>query len=73
MSAETTTQAEYERAVGLLVTTGRGFTTFIQRRLGIAYGRAVVLMERAEAEGVVAAPNQVGKREVLLRTNPISE
>lgn len=59
--------ADYERAVGILVLSGRGSTSFIQRKLGIGYNAAARLIERAEAEGILAPPNHVGKREVLVR------
>ena len=59
---------KYCLAVGLMVTTGRGSTSFIQRKLGIGYNDAARLVERMEADGVLAKPNHVGKREVLIRT-----
>ena len=58
---------KYEQAVGLLVLTGKGSTSFLQRKLGLSYNEAARLMERAEADGIVAAPNYVGKREVISR------
>ena len=60
--------AKYCAAVGLMVTTGRGSTAFIQRALGIGYNEAARLVERMEVDGVLAKPNHVGKREVLLRS-----
>jgi DNA segregation ATPase FtsK/SpoIIIE, S-DNA-T family len=58
---------KYEQAVGLLVLTGRGSTSFIQRKMGLGYNAACRLIERAEAEGILAKPNRVGEREVLAR------
>ena len=40
-------------------------TPYIQRRLSVGYNKAASLVERMEREGVVAAPNHSGKREVL--------
>ena len=40
-------------------------TSYIQRRLGIGYNRAASLVERMEKEGLVGAPNHVGKREIM--------
>lgn len=61
---------KYCTAVGLMVTTGRGSTSFIQRSLGIAYNEACRLVEQMEADGVLAKPDHVGKREVLLKVTP---
>lgn len=60
-------EAQYERAVGILVLTGRGSTSLIQRKLGICYNDAARLVERAEIEGILSAPDHVGKREVMAR------
>lgn len=57
---------KYEQAVGVLVLSQRASTSFLQRRLGIAYQAAARYMERAEQEGIVSRPNSVGKREVLI-------
>ena len=57
----------YFMALGLMVVTGRGSTSYIQRTVHVTYAEAVVIMSRLEAEGVVAKPNHVGKREVLIR------
>jgi DNA segregation ATPase FtsK/SpoIIIE-like protein len=57
----------YLMCVGVLVTTGRASTSFIQRQLAIGYNDASKLVERAVVEGIVTEPNFVGKREVLLK------
>ncbi|WP_395828909.1 DNA translocase FtsK [Elstera sp.] len=56
----------YDQAVALVMRERKASTSFIQRYLQIGYNRAARLVERMEAEGVVGAPNHVGKREVLL-------
>lgn len=56
----------YEQAVGLLVLTRRGSTAFLQRSLGVGYNAAARMMERAEAEGIIAAPNHIGARHVIV-------
>jgi DNA segregation ATPase FtsK/SpoIIIE, S-DNA-T family len=61
---------QYERAVGIMVVQQRASTSFLQRHLGIGYNAAARLMERAEDQGIVARPNYVGKREVLLKPTP---
>jgi DNA segregation ATPase FtsK/SpoIIIE-like protein len=56
---------EYRRAVEAVVSEQRGSTSFVQRRLQIAYSRAAHLIERMELEGILSKPNIVGKRLVL--------
>ncbi len=56
----------YDQAVALVMRERKASTSFIQRYLQIGYNRAARLVERMEADGVVGAPNHVGKREVLL-------
>jgi S-DNA-T family DNA segregation ATPase FtsK/SpoIIIE len=59
-------QEAYERAVGVMITHQKVSTSYIQRKLGISYNKARILVERAEKAGIVAPPNYVGKREILL-------
>jgi S-DNA-T family DNA segregation ATPase FtsK/SpoIIIE len=63
-------QQSYERAVGVIITHQKVSSSYIQRRLGIGYNKAKALVERAEAAGIVTAPNYVGKREVLFNIPP---
>ncbi|TYC64289.1 DNA translocase FtsK [Rhodobacterales bacterium] len=55
----------YDNAVKIVLRDKRCSTSYIQRRLGIGYNRAATLVERMENEGLVGAPNHVGKREIL--------
>lgn len=64
---EMTEEQLYQFGVGVLVTTGRASTAFLQRRLLVGYNAAARVMERAEYDGVVTRANHVGKRDVLLR------
>jgi S-DNA-T family DNA segregation ATPase FtsK/SpoIIIE len=57
--------AIYEQAVKVVLRDKKCSTSYIQRRLGIGYNRAASLVERMEKEGLVGAPNHVGKREIL--------
>ncbi|WP_430678313.1 DNA translocase FtsK [Mesorhizobium album] len=57
--------ALYEEAVKVVKRDKKCSTSYIQRRLGIGYNRAASLVERMEKEGMVGAPNHVGKREIL--------
>lgn len=66
-------EINYLAAVGLMVLTGRGSTSFVQRTLALGYNESARLVERMERDGVLAKPNHVGKREVLVRaTRPES-
>jgi hypothetical protein len=57
---------DYLAAVGLMIISGRGSTSFIQRTLHIGYNQAARMMEQMERDGIVAKPNNVGKREVTV-------
>jgi S-DNA-T family DNA segregation ATPase FtsK/SpoIIIE len=55
----------YDQAVKIVLRDKRCSTSYIQRRLGIGYNRAASLVERMEKEGLVGAPNHVGKRDII--------
>ncbi|TGS11200.1 MULTISPECIES: DNA translocase FtsK [unclassified Mesorhizobium] len=57
--------ALFEEAVKVVKRDKKCSTSYIQRRLGVGYNRAASLVERMEKEGLVGAPNHVGKREIL--------
>lgn len=57
---------DYLSAVGLMIISGRGSTSFIQRTLRIGYNQASRMMGQMERDGIVAKPNNVGKREVTV-------
>ncbi len=57
----------FDQAVDVIAREGKASTSFIQRHLQIGYNRAAKLIEQMEKEGIVSAPNHVGKREVLVR------
>jgi S-DNA-T family DNA segregation ATPase FtsK/SpoIIIE len=46
---------------------GKASTSFLQRQLKIGYNRAADLIDKMEADGIIGAPNHVGKREVLTK------
>ncbi|EXL09208.1 DNA translocase FtsK [Aquamicrobium defluvii] len=56
----------FEEAVKVVMRDKKCSTSYIQRRLGVGYNRAASLVERMEKEGLVGAPNHVGKREILI-------
>ncbi len=56
----------YDEAVKVVLRDKKCSTSYIQRRLGVGYNRAASLVERMEKEGLVGAPNHVGKREIMM-------
>ncbi len=59
----------FQQAVQIVLRDKKASTSYIQRKLKIGYNRAARLVERMEEEGIVGAPNHVGKREILLAAN----
>ena len=57
---------QYDIAVQIIRNDRKCSTSYIQRKLGIGYNKAARLVERMEEEGLVSAPNHVGKREILI-------
>lgn len=58
----------YDKALAIVLKDKKASTSYIQRCLRIGYNRAANLIERMEKEGVVSAPNHVGKREILIQS-----
>ena len=56
----------YQRAVELVISTGRASTSFLQTNLGIGYGRAARIMNEMEKNGVVGPQNGAKPREILV-------
>ena len=57
----------FDQAVAVIAREGKASTSFVQRHLNIGYNRAAKLIEQMEKEGIISAPNHVGKRDVLVR------
>jgi S-DNA-T family DNA segregation ATPase FtsK/SpoIIIE len=55
----------YRKACQLVFENQKASTSWLQRQLRIGYNSAARLIERMENEGLVGAPNHVGRREVL--------
>jgi S-DNA-T family DNA segregation ATPase FtsK/SpoIIIE len=55
----------YDQAVRIVLKDKKASTSYIQRCLRIGYNRAANLIEEMERQGIISAPNHVGKREIL--------
>lgn len=56
----------YRSAVQLVAVNQKASTSWLQRQLRVGYNSAARLIERMEREGLVSAPDHVGKRDVLI-------
>ena len=56
----------YRKAVQTVAESQKASTSYIQRQLRIGYNSAARLIERMEKDGLVGAPDHVGRREVLI-------
>lgn len=59
-------QSLYDQAVAIVMRDGKASTSYIQRCLKIGYNKAANIIEEMERNGVVSAPDHVGRREILL-------
>ncbi|MBN8819114.1 MAG: DNA translocase FtsK 4TM domain-containing protein [Sphingomonas sp.] len=55
----------FRKACQLVFENQKASTSWLQRQMRIGYNSAARLIERMEEEGLVGAPNHVGRREVL--------
>jgi S-DNA-T family DNA segregation ATPase FtsK/SpoIIIE len=55
----------YQQAIAIVRRDQRISTSYLQRQLQIGYNRAARIVEQMENEGLISAPNAVGKREIL--------
>jgi len=63
----------YAQGLAIVLRDKRASTSYLQRRLKIGYNRAATLIEQLEEEGVISAPDHAGRREILARTDNMSE
>ncbi len=56
----------FDKAVDIVARTRKVSTSFLQRQLKLGYNRAADLVDRMEREGMISAPDHVGRRQVLL-------
>lgn len=59
----------YARAKSLVLQTGNGSISHLQRVLGITYQQGINLMDRFRQEGFVTGPDSKGRRIVLRHAN----
>ncbi len=58
----------YRKAVQTVAESQKASTSYLQRQLRVGYNNAARLIERMEKDGIVSAPDHVGRREVLVDT-----
>jgi DNA segregation ATPase FtsK/SpoIIIE-like protein len=61
----------YEQAKEVVIEIGKASTSFIQRKLGVGYSRAVKLMDTLEEQGVIGPANGSTSRQVLIKSDTI--
>ncbi len=57
--------ALYDQAVQICIQDGKASTSHIQRRLSIGYNRAARIVDQMEEDGLVSAPDRVGRRKII--------
>lgn len=56
---------KYDEAVAIVRTDRKSSTSYIQRKLRVGYNHAATLIQKMEDEGVITAPNMIGRREII--------
>jgi S-DNA-T family DNA segregation ATPase FtsK/SpoIIIE len=56
----------YSKALEVVVNDKKCSISYLQRKLQIGYNRAARIIEEMEEKGVLSAPNNTGKREILI-------
>lgn len=63
---DTPEERQYRQAIQHVAASQKASTSWLQRQMRIGYNSAARLIERMEREGLVSAPDHVGRREVLM-------
>ena len=58
-------EALYEKAVKVVLESGRPSCTLLERHLGLSYNRAAALLEQMEQEGLLSSADRRGMRTIL--------
>ena len=59
-------EQEYRQAIQIVAQSQKASTSWLQRQMRIGYNRAARHIERMEKDGLVSAPDHVGRRELLM-------
>ena len=59
----------YGKAKQIVIESQKASTSWLQRQLRIGYNSAARLIDRLEEDGIIGAPNHVGRRDVLVDRN----
>ncbi len=54
-------------AISIIQEEGKASTSLLQRKLGVGYNRASILMDTLQEKGIVSKANATGKREILIK------
>jgi DNA segregation ATPase FtsK/SpoIIIE, S-DNA-T family len=57
----------YQQAVSVVLRDKKVSTSYIQRVFKIGYNRAANIIDQMEQQGVISAPDHVGRRQILLK------
>ena len=57
---------QFRQAVQVVATSQKASTSYLQRQMRVGYNTAARLIEQMEEQGLVSAPDHVGRREVLI-------
>ncbi len=55
-----------ERVIELIKSTRKLSTSLLQRKIGIGYGRASMIIDTLERKGLIEPDNGLGKREIFI-------
>lgn len=59
----------YRQAVRLVISSGQGSTSFLQRRMRLGYSRAARIIDAMEQEGILGPPDGSRPRQILVDTS----
>ena len=65
MRTKAFTNEQYQRALEIVRSNNRASTSFLQREMQTGYNVAAEIIGKMEKQGIISAPNHMGKREVL--------
>lgn len=64
--------SDYQRAVQIIISAGKGSTSLLQRKMNVGYGKAAKLLDEMEANGIISPSDGTNRpRQVLVSSNSI--